>query len=732
MEDKDLEEFGFEPISEQDLEEFESTSEQDLEEFGFEPIVDRKEDEVEELDIQEESVAAGKGLLTGAAIREAQKRLGDDFGVSKAIGNNKLLQNIRSIAEDFPVLEDFTKAARISGTGRNVVGKKAALESLDKSKELSKEFSEVLDQRRNLSSKKLRKSLEASDRLLGRQNISQQLRNVENLAKKIQESGSTAEESKKALEGYQELLDKYKTEYSKTEKIKGEDIARSRLEKIKTREMGIADSLGEQRNFGPIEVDEKAGIAKMLEVTPEEVIENKIKSNVVKIPKDKGGNLNIDKTMDKVASDINKKILKNRAEGKNITISEPRIEGDHIVYDEIEKTTKEGQKAKVRTVDIPDDVERTKVLGQKFKNLTPTEINTLKSNVGELMDNIPKNTQAFKALTNVKKEIESITPKKLEKIGGEKAEKILKSYRSALNEYQNLNRIKEIEPNLKKGVKGELNLADTFRRTTDDTSGGLSKISSFDEVFKSMKEAGINEETIDRFRKGIQTEADIAELSRKSKNVNLLGFDILRNIAVRSGAATGKLAKPMKTVGRGLLKTLPVVGAGATYAGARAKGMSPTEAGIVTAAEEVTDIIYPIKEALRPNELKSDDPIEDPRKSVEERRRAEIELQKDILANPETSDVNRDFARERLEQLTSEFKALKDEKPVVKATEIPESDQINEVLQTIKTVNNESYNRFIPTLEKAALGNSRERAQKQFELLQQPAFRKMMSDLGFE
>jgi len=548
--------------------------------------------ESEETILGDGNIAAGTaGLGVGLGIKKAQDVLGDDLSLTELTSTPA--RKIQQFVEDIPIVEDFAKAARIRSTGRDVVGKSGAMESLEKSKELAKDFTEKVDDKRKTVGKKLGKTLEQADAKVGAKNVNEQLNQLERQIKSVVKSAGVTEDTKKRVQELEDLLEKSK------------------------------------QNIG-----------------------------------------------------------------------------------------------KTRT----------------FTKQTPTDIFTMKQNMGEILDSTPKGTQAFKEITKAKKQVEKLIPENLDKLSNKDAARIKDIYESTLNQYRALNEIGELEPQLKKGLKGQENLADIFRRTTDDTTAGLKKISTYDELFDRMQTAGIDSDTIDRFRKGIQTEADIMELTRKSKKANILGFDLLKNLAVRAGSATGSVlgSKPVKMAGRGILKSLPVVGAAATFAGAKASGASDLEAAGLTALDEATDVALAVpKMALMPSSTGGDElakTLESPESTQEQRLKAEIDTQREALANPDLGKENKEFARRRLEQVQAEYSRLKnpEKATTVDASATPTTQQIETVLNTIKLSDNPSYRNFIPTLERAMAGSTKEKQQAQFELKQQPAFRRMLKDLKLE
>lgn len=244
---------------------------------------------------------------------------------------------------------------------------------------------------------------------------------------------------------------------------------------------------------------------------------------------------------------------------------------------------------------------------------------------------------------------------------------------------------------------------DIKKRTLKEASEELIKRSGLDpEEFRKLKkltgeEAILERGAINQLAKG---ESRVPRLSPYGVRY-APGIETARGITEKFGkpmAAKGadiasKAAKPFAKV----LKILPLVGAGAAFAAEKAEGATDTEAAARTALEEAGDVVLPVglalrSEALGPQRGSLEDRLERGELSPQEQREA-------MFGSAQTS--GKPMSPERIQELKAKLKQI--QKPSAQ-------EMANE-------------------LSKVESGDVEERAQAEYKLQQQPAFKEYLRRL---
>jgi hypothetical protein len=231
--------------------------------------------------------------------------------------------------------------------------------------------------------------------------------------------------------------------------------------------------------------------------------------------------------------------------------------------------------------------------------------------------------------------------------------------------------------------------------------------------FKALKKRAGESKVIDK------AVSEVLEKARTRREVptNLLSEvanRIIGGTAAVGSKAAGALAKTTKA--------LPFVGAGATFASARAEGADVPEAIAETAVEEATDLLGPVKMALDPEPIGPAAADTSPGAKLErgeDLSSDEIQKLQEQMRDYDQSNFE-SFQRRAQEGLAPEYNRMMDMSPVESA----------EIVQRIYASGNPEYEKFVDRYIEAASENDvQQRSAKMFELYQRPDFRKMMRDL---
>jgi len=244
--------------------------------------------------------------------------------------------------------------------------------------------------------------------------------------------------------------------------------------------------------------------------------------------------------------------------------------------------------------------------------------------------------------------------------------------------------------------------AETLKRQAlQETVEDLVKDAGLDEdQFKQLKKSAGMNKILDNLLSGKISEKDLR--SGKIEYGDMLaevlapgGAVARRGVREYGQAALAKGADVASKASRfsGLLKKLgaavPFLGAGATFAAEREEGKTPLQAAGIAAAEEITDLAGPIKEIIRPE-----------------------------AAGPQRGSL--------AEKLESGQALTNEEQKELKASTTGERmspERIRELQERLRELNKPSAEIFAEDLENLKSDDPEEKAQAQFKLAQQPAYK---------
>lgn len=239
-----------------------------------------------------------------------------------------------------------------------------------------------------------------------------------------------------------------------------------------------------------------------------------------------------------------------------------------------------------------------------YKKMKPSDLKKLEKGIREIKDVSKPSTQAFSATTGAYGEVKDLLNNE---IGENLGDKSLDRYKNANKQYKAVLEAEDLIPSLKKGERGSIDLSDFLRKTADDSKSGDKKLQKLEALLSKVQSG--NPDDVKKLEKEIlkmSDKYDLSDLTRK------LGLDStsLRNMSVRGGDLVGKVAKPLKTVGKKIVKNLPIIGAGigiaASYSEAKAAGMGTGEAISRAIENESIDTIlgpaYPERVSVQPEE----------------------------------------------------------------------------------------------------------------------------------
>lgn len=169
-----------------------------------------------------------------------------------------------------------------------------------------------------------------------------------------------------------------------------------------------------------------------------------------------------------------------------------------------------------------------------FKPLKISELQTVKKQLDNIIRKADKATESYAIASGMRKEMDNLMGSQLD----EASETLLRTFQSGKKDYIDVAESKGIMKDIMKDPeKAKIDIADRFRRTTDDTLAGVKKLDELDEVLNRLEST--DPELVQRIKEGAVQEGDIMELARKSKR---FGFDPtgwVRNIMTRTGSAAG-------------------------------------------------------------------------------------------------------------------------------------------------------------------------------------------------
>jgi len=251
---------------------------------------------------------------------------------------------------------------------------------------------------------------------------------------------------------------------------------------------------------------------------------------------------------------------------------------------------------------------------------------------------------------------------------------------------------------------------DIKKRVLQQTTEDLVGQSGLDiEEFKKLKKA-VGEEAI--IEKGL-----ISQLGDGKSNVPQFSpygvraapeIELPRGIAEKYGrpiaakgaditAGIAKKARPFAKILKGIGAAIPVLGAGATYAAEKAEGATTAEAAGRTALEEAGDLILPVGLALRSGAL-------EPQKDS-----LEYKLERGELTPQEQRELMFDSSKTSGKPMSLE--------------------QIQQLKSKLKDVQTPSAKEMYNELNEAEEGDPQDKAQAEYKLKQQPAFKEYLRRL---
>lgn len=256
-------------------------------------------------------------------------------------------------------------------------------------------------------------------------------------------------------------------------------------------------------------------------------------------------------------------------------------------------------------------------------------------------------------------------------------------------------------------------MADAPRKTVETT-----KRKALQETVEDLVErSGMDPEQFKQLKKTVGEEAELEKAlirnlsddQLRQLNINPIEFRFApeyaaarrgiskygRAAGAKGAEAASKAARIGKTALKGAAAAIPVLGAGVTYGAARAAGKSPGEAAIETAVEEVTDLAGPIKTALYPAE--TGPARETPEGRLERGEELSPQEQREMMfASDKTKGKLMD--PRRVADLLDKFQELR----------TPASESMTQELR------------------KYMEGDPEEKAQAEYKLKQQPAFKEYL------
>jgi hypothetical protein len=246
----------------------------------------------------------------------------------------------------------------------------------------------------------------------------------------------------------------------------------------------------------------------------------------------------------------------------------------------------------------PIDIEK---LDKKyFDNLDTQGLKNLQKNIRAVKDQSPiavQRTPIYNKIIQAEQDIKSIISDRIKQGLGEAKSEMYdnanKSYRSTID-------MEDLIPNITKDSKSkEIDVSNFLRSLEDDSKSSDVKNQKFKAFIEESTQDPEKLKILEKKTRELADRYNLSDLTRK------IGIDStsLRNLGVRAGDVLGKSYNAARTLAKGFVKALPLIGAGAgimiTYDQAIAAGATEEEAMEIAVDQTASDEVLGFLSAER-------------------------------------------------------------------------------------------------------------------------------------